>query len=50
MDLDPVFHLTSYLIVRKNTMFIVNQAAGLRDILQRSASKPTIDSASKTNL
>jgi hypothetical protein len=32
-DLDPVFYLTSYLIVRRNIMFVVNQAAGLRDIL-----------------
>jgi hypothetical protein len=33
MDLDPVFYLTSYPIVRRNTMFVVNQAAGLQDIL-----------------
>jgi hypothetical protein len=32
-DLDPVFYLISYLIVRRNIMFVVNQAAGLRDIL-----------------
>jgi hypothetical protein len=49
-DLDPVLYLISYPIVRRSAIFIVNQAASLRDILQRSASKPTIDSASKTNL
>jgi hypothetical protein len=49
VDLDLIFYLISYPIVRRNTMFIVNQAASLRDILQKSASKPTIDSASKTN-
>jgi hypothetical protein len=32
-DLDLVFYLTSYLIVRKSTMFIINQATGLQDIL-----------------
>jgi hypothetical protein len=32
-DLDPVLYLTSHLIVRKNIMFVVNQAIGLRDIL-----------------
>jgi hypothetical protein len=31
-DLDPVFYLISYLIVRRNTIFIINQATGLRDI------------------
>jgi hypothetical protein len=49
-DLDPVFYLISYPIVRRNTMFIINQATSLRNILQKSTSKPTIDSASKTNL
>jgi hypothetical protein len=49
-DLDPVFYLTFYLIVRRNIIFIINQAASLQDIFYRSASKPTIDSASKTNL
>jgi hypothetical protein len=47
--LDPVLHLISYLIVRKNIIFIANQVVGLQDIFQ-STSKPTIDSASKTNL
>ena len=32
-DLDLVFYLISYPIVRRNTIFIINQAAGLRDIL-----------------
>jgi hypothetical protein len=32
-DLDPVFYLISYLIVRKNIMFVINQVIGLRDIL-----------------
>jgi hypothetical protein len=32
-DLDPVFYLISYLIVRRNAIFVVNQAASLRDIL-----------------
>jgi hypothetical protein len=31
-DLDPIFYLISYLIVRRNTMFVINQAASLRDI------------------
>jgi hypothetical protein len=31
-DLDPVFYLISYLIVRRNTMFVINQAISLRDI------------------
>jgi hypothetical protein len=32
VDLDPVFYLTSYLIVRRSIIFIVNQATSLRDI------------------
>jgi hypothetical protein len=32
VDLDPVFYLTSYLIIRKNIIFVVNQATSLRDI------------------
>jgi hypothetical protein len=32
-DLDPVFYLTSYPIVRKSIIFVVNQTIGLRDIL-----------------
>jgi hypothetical protein len=31
-DLDPIFYLISYPIVRRNIIFVVNQAAGLRDI------------------
>jgi hypothetical protein len=31
-DLDLIFYLISYLIVRRNIMFIINQAIGLRDI------------------
>jgi hypothetical protein len=50
VDLNPIFHLISYLIVRRNIIFVINQATSLRDIFQKSISKPTIDSASKTNL
>jgi hypothetical protein len=32
-DLDLVFYLTSYPIVRKSIIFVVNQTIGLRDIL-----------------
>jgi hypothetical protein len=32
VDLDLILYLTSYLIVRRNIMFVVNQAIGLRDI------------------
>jgi hypothetical protein len=32
-DLDPILYLTSYPIIRRSIMFIVNQAASLRDIL-----------------
>jgi hypothetical protein len=32
-DLDLIFYLTSYPIVRRSIMFIINQAAGLQDIL-----------------
>jgi hypothetical protein len=31
-DLDLILYLTSYLIVRRNIIFVINQAAGLRDI------------------
>jgi hypothetical protein len=31
-DLDPVFYLISYPIVRRNIIFVINQATGLRDI------------------
>jgi hypothetical protein len=31
-DLDPVFYLTFYPIVRRNIIFIINQAISLRDI------------------
>jgi hypothetical protein len=33
VDLDPVLYLTSYPIVRRNIMFVVNQATSLRNIL-----------------
>jgi hypothetical protein len=32
VDLDLVFYLISYLIIRRNIIFIINQAASLRDI------------------
>jgi hypothetical protein len=31
-DLDPIFYLISYLIVRRNIIFVINQATSLRDI------------------
>jgi hypothetical protein len=32
MDLDLVFYLISYLIVRRSIIFVINQATSLRDI------------------
>jgi hypothetical protein len=31
-DLDPVFYLISYPIVKRSTIFVINQVVGLRDI------------------